>query len=277
MPKVLSFSSQVAHGHVGHSAGQFVLQRLGVEVIALPTIVLSNRPDRPHKAGQRIEPERLVEMVASLEANGLLGGLDAVFIGYMPSVEHVDRVAQCVGRLKRGLPDLRVMCDPILGDKPSGLYIPEESAEAVRDRLIPLADIVKPNRFELGWLRGAAVDSFEAAMEAAWELAPMVLVTSGTERPGELTNALICRDAGWVTQVIRRDQVPHGSGDVMAALFLGHLLQGRPPAEALGLATAGVEEVVEASLGAEDLRLVASQDRWVSPAPWPIEAVELYQ
>ena len=276
MPKILSFSSQVAYGHVGHSAGQFALQRLGVEVIALPTVVLSNRPDRPHKAGQRIEPNRLAEMLESLEANGLLGGLDAVFAGYMPSVEHVERVAGCIARLKRGLPDLRVMCDPILGDDPGGLYIPEDTAAAIRDRLIPLADIVKPNRFELGWLRGTTVGSTEEAIEAAWELAPMVLVTSGAEPMGKLTNLLICRDGGWLTEVIRREQVPHGSGDFMAALFLGHLVQGRPAPEALALATAGVEAVVEASLESDELRLIESQDQWALPAPWPLEELELY-
>lgn len=277
MPKVLSFSSQVAYGHVGHSAGQFALQRLGVQVIALPTVVLSNRPDRPHRAGQRIEPERLAEMLASLEANGLLAGLDAVFTGYMPSPAHAVCVAECVGRLKRALPDLRVMCDPILGDDPGGLYVPEETAAAIRDRLVPLADIVKPNRFELGWLKNAVVDSLESAMEAAWELAPMVLVTSGAEPMGRLSNLLICRDAGWVTEVLRREQVPHGSGDLMAALFLGHLVLGRSPAEALALATAGVEAVVEDSLESDELRLIETQDRWAMPAPWPLEKMELFQ
>jgi pyridoxine kinase len=277
MPKVLSFSSQVAYGHVGHSAGQFALQRLGVEVIALPTIILSNRPNRPHKAGQRIEPERLVAMMASLQANGLLEGLDAIFTGYMPSAEHAEQVAQCVAHLKRDMPALRVMCDPILGDDPGGLYVPEDTARAIRDRIIPLADIVKPNRFELGWLRGTTVNSIESAMEAAWELAPMVLVTSGAEPMHKLTNLLICRDGGWMTEVIRREKVPHGSGDFMAALFLGHLVRGHTAAEALALATAGVSEAVEASLDSEELRLIETQNRWASAAPWPLEQMELYR
>ena len=277
MPKILSFSSQVAYGHVGHSAGQFALQRLGVEVIALPTIILSNRPDRPNKAGQRIEPERLVEMLASLEANGLLSGLDAVFTGYMPSAAHVDCIAACAAQLKRDNPDMRVMCDPILGDDPGGLYVAEETATSIRNRLIPLADIVKPNRFELGWLSGKSVDSMDAAIEAAIDLAPMVLVTSGAEPVGKLTNLLICQESGgWVTEVIRREQVPHGSGDLMAALFLGHLVLGQSASEALALATAGVEAVVEASLESDELRLIETQDRWASAVPWPLEELELF-
>jgi pyridoxine kinase len=277
MPKILSFSSQVAHGHVGHSAGVFAWQRLGIEVVALPTVVLSNRPDYPNVAGLRIEPERLAAMLASLDSNGMLDGLDAVFTGYMPSAEHVALVAEWAEKLRRRQSGLRIMCDPILGDEPGGLYIAPEAAEALRDRLVPLADIVKPNRFELEWLRGTQAASIAEALQAAWELAPMVLVTSGTEVLGKLSNLLVCRDSAWVAEVIRRDDVPHGSGDLMGALFLGHLVRGAPPNEALALATAGVEAVVEESLDSGELRLVATQEAWADPAPWPLEQVELFQ
>ncbi len=278
MPTLLSLSSQVAYGHVGHSAAVFTWQRLGIDVIALPTTLLSNRPGYPHIAGKPVEPARLAEMLDALRENGMLDRLDAVFTGYMPSPDHVHLAAEWLRRLRRAHPDLRVMCDPILGDSPGGLYIKQASAEALRDAIIPLAEIVKPNRFELGWLCGATINSLEAAAEAAKALAPIVLVTSGTEPPGRLTNQLVCRDrGGWITEVERREAVPHGSGDMMAALFLGHMLRGAAPEEALALATAGIEAVVEASLGSGELRLVESQDQWASPAPWVLEQIELFQ
>jgi pyridoxine kinase len=278
MPKILSFSSQVAHGHVGHSAAVFAWQRLGIDVIALPTVILSNRPDHLRVAGLRIEPARLSEMLESLVENAMLSGLDAVFTGYMPTPEHAAVIADWLRRIRGQQPDIRIMCDPILGDHPGGLYIPEAAAEAIRDRLIPLADIVKPNRFELGWLRSTEIVSVEDAIAASIDLAPLVLVTSGVEPVGKLTNLLICRDKeAWVTEVIRREEVPHGSGDLMAALFLGHLVNGRTPAEALALATAGVEAVVDESLESAELRLVETQRHWADPAPWSLEEVELFQ
>jgi pyridoxine kinase len=277
MSKILSFSSQVAFGHVGHSAAVFAWQRLGIDVIALPTIILSNRPDYSRVAGLPVEPERLAEMLESLHENAMLDGLDAVFTGYMPTAEHVGVITDWLLRLRRQQPDIRVMCDPILGDDPGGLYVPQSAAEALRDRLIPLAEIVKPNRFELGWLRDVEIDSLDAALEAATQLASMVLVTSGAEPIGKLTNLLICRDEAWVTEVRRREEVPHGSGDMMAALFLGYLMGGATAPEALALATAGIEAVVEASIGSDELRLVESQDQWAAPAPWPLEQIELFQ
>jgi pyridoxine kinase len=275
MPKILSFSSQIAYGHVGHSASVFAWQRLGIEVIALPTIILSNRPDYPRAGGVRIDPGTLTEMLESLAANGMLDGLDAVFTGYMPTAEHAMLVADWIGRLREERPEMRIMCDPILGDEPGGLYIAEAAASALRDRILPLADIIKPNRFELGWLTGMTVDSTEAAVEAAIGLGQMVLVTSNVERPGKLINLLVCQESASLTEVERREGVPHGSGDMMAALFLAYLLRELAPAEALALATGAIEAVVDASLGKDELCLIQSQDAWANPVPWPLEELDL--
>jgi pyridoxine kinase len=276
MPTILSLSSQVARGHVGHSAAIFAWQRLGIEVVALPTILLSNRPDYPHRAAERIRPEFLSEMVAALDANGWLGEIDAVFTGYLPSAAHVALAAGLVDRLRAARPDLLYGCDPILGDEPGGLYIAEDAANAMRDTLLPLADLVTPNRFELGWLAGEGVRSAEGAVRAARLLArPMVLATSAPgDSTDELTNLLVEGGKAWGAVVGRRAAVPHGTGDLVAALFFGHLLRSRPAPEALALATAGIEAVIDASEGREELNLIASQESWAAPGPWPVTPID---
>ncbi len=52
---------------------------------------------------------------------------------------------------------------PIIGDEPAGIYVDEAAASAVRDQLVPLADIVTPNAFELGWLSGRAISDGASA------------------------------------------------------------------------------------------------------------------
>jgi pyridoxine kinase len=278
MPTILSLSSQVARGHVGHSATVFAWQRLGIEVVALPTILLSNRPDYPHRAGERIRPELLGEMIAALDANGWLGEIDAVFTGYLPSAAHVGLAAGLIARLKGAKPELLYCCDPILGDEPDGLYIAEDAANALRDTLLPLADLITPNRFELEWLTSEGVRSAEDAVRAARRLArPMVLATStpAADSEDELTNLLVEEAKAWGAVVGRRATVPHGTGDLIAALFFGHLLRSRPAPEALALATAGIEAVIDASEGSEELNLIASQDSWAVPGPWPVTPLDV--
>jgi pyridoxine kinase len=275
MPTILSLSSQVAHGHVGHSAAVFIWQRLGIDVIALPTIILSNRPDLPHRAGERVRPELLGEMVAAIEANGRLGGIDAVFTGYLPSAEHATLAAGLVERLRAGKPDLLYCCDPILGDEPEGLYIAESAAEALRAELLPLADVVTPNRFELGWLAAREIASGADALAAARVLGGIVLATSSpTASESQLGNLLLADGRAWQAMVERRRDVPHGTGDALAALFLGFLLRSRTAPDALSLATGSLEAIIAASEGMDELNLIASQESWAIPAPWPIAEVE---
>ncbi|WP_088345575.1 MULTISPECIES: pyridoxal kinase [Rhodomicrobium] len=274
MPTILSLSSQVARGHVGHSAAVFAWQRLGLEVVALPTIILSNRPDYPHRAGERVRPELLGEMIEALDANGWLGGIDAVFTGYLPSAAHVEVARALVERLRAAKPGLFYCCDPIIGDEPGGLYIAEDAAKAIRSELLPLADLITPNRFELGWLTGQGVATRDEVLAAAATAGAMVLATSVPgETEAELINLLAAGGHAWRCAVARRDEVPHGTGDLLAAFMLAYLMRSRTPPDALSMATGGLEAVIDASIGEEELNLIGAQDRWALPAPWPVEPV----
>jgi pyridoxine kinase len=276
MPTVLSLSSQVARGHVGHSANMFVWQRLGIDVISLPTIILSNRPDCEAWAGERVNPQLLGQMVSALDANGFLGEVDAIFTGYLPSAAHAEFASGLIERMKTAGQDLLYCCDPILGDEPGGLYVAEDVAAALRDRLMPLADIVTPNRFELGWLTGGRVTTRVDAVNAARSLGAMVLATSApNEVEGTLINLLVNDEGAWQAVVNLREAVPHGTGDFIAALFFAHLLRSEAPCDALALATSATEAVIGASEGRDELDLVGSQESWAEAGPWPFSPLLL--
>ncbi len=272
MGTILCLSSQVARGYVGGSAARIALERMGHECWLLPTVILSNHPGHVRFAGEQVPPGRLRAMLEALEANGWLGDVDAVMTGYMPSAEHVALAASTVEMVKESNSDLTYLCDPILGDDPGGLYVDEAVASAIRDELIPLSQIATPNRFELEWLSGKSAKRTKTAMAPARALGPdMVLVTSLTgEDPKSLANLLVQGKGGLVTSVDKRKDVPHGPGDLMAALFLGGLLNGLGASEALGRATAGVEEALDESAKSDELKLVGSVE-WAEADPWLVE------
>jgi pyridoxine kinase len=272
MARVIALSSQVVRGHVGLSAIVPAFQRLGHEVWAIPTVVLSNHPGHGYCAGIRMEPAIQARMLDALEGHGWLTEADAVISGYLPSPEHVQFAARLVQRLREVRAAL-YLCDPVLGDDPGGLYIDERAAEAIRSDLIALADIATPNAFELAWLAGrgeAASDDPEALARAARQLGvARVLVTSVGLTAGRLANILVEREATVLCEVEQRPEVPHGTGDLLSALFLGHLLNGADGATALGLAAAGVDMALKASTGRDELALVGSPEQWVHPEPLP--------
>jgi len=177
--RILAVSSQVVRGHIGLSAIVPALQALGHEVWPLPTIVLSNHPGHRNAAGVRTPVDRLDAMLDALSANGWLGEIDAVLTGYLPSAEHAAFAVRAIERVRQIGSEAIVLVDPVLGDEPKGLYIDPAAAAAIRDTLLPLADVTTPNRFELGWLTGRALGTLDEVKAAAMALGrPSVAVTS---------------------------------------------------------------------------------------------------
>ncbi len=264
MARILAISSQVARGHVGLSAAVFALQRLGHEVWPLPTVLLSNHPGHAKIAGTRIEPDVLTAMVDALADNGWLAEIDAVLTGYLPSTEHVQVAANTIRRLRAGGKKLLVLVDPVIGDDPTGLYVDVTAAKEIRDTLLPLAGITTPNRFELAWLSGMSVtDTLSATAAAARLSIADVLATSVPAMDAEsLANLLLSQSRSSEVTVRRLGKVPHGTGDLLAALYLGHYLNGAAPEQALASAVGGVQAAIEASAGAGELQLSAAPHRW---------------
>jgi pyridoxine kinase len=256
MARVLAISSQVVHGSVGLSVIVPALQSLGHEVLALPTVLLSNHPGHPHVAGTRIAPDTLTAMVEALAANGWLSGVDAVLSGYLPTVEHVAFTAATVRRLRAAKPGLPYLCDPVIGDWPKGIYIDELAAKAIRDQLLLLATMLTPNAFELGWLTGQVVSGCAYA-ERAIRCLPPGLQTIATSvpaaDPANLANVVVAGDSAAVIEVAKRAGVPHGTGDLLAALICGHIVNGQSFAAATRNAVTGVERVITASSGQDHL------------------------
>ncbi len=276
MARILAVSSQVVSGHVGLSGIVPALQRLGHEALAIPTIVMSNHPGHARAAGCRMEVNTLVSILDVLDANGRLDGVEAVMTGYLPTPEHVFFARQAIDRVRARSPNALVLVDPVIGDDPKGVYIDKAAAIAIRKDLVPRADIITPNRFELSWLSGLDVTSADTATVAAQRLTPaLVLATSipgSTEN--QLQNVLINKASVSVCAVERRLKVPHGTGDLLSGLFIGHLLVERNHDLALGRAVAGVQTAIATSATSTDIVLTISQGGadWSTALPLPVRS-----
>src|ERR1700752_5247354 len=152
---VISIQSQVAFGHVGNSAAVFPMQMNGIDVTAVPTTLLSNRPGYPSIRGRVLDAQLVADLLRGIWERGAVDTCDIILSGYLGSPEIAVVVADFVARAKTRNPKLAYCCDPVLGDRDRGLFVPAEIPPLVRDPLCPLADIITPNHFELEWLCGA--------------------------------------------------------------------------------------------------------------------------
>jgi pyridoxine kinase len=102
--KILSIQSSVAYGHVGNSAAVFPLQRIGVEVLPVYTVLFSNHTGYGAWRGPLIDPEQVREVIAGIEDRGVLGEIDVVLSGYQGSEGIGDVIIDAVQRVKAANP-----------------------------------------------------------------------------------------------------------------------------------------------------------------------------
>lgn len=237
----------------------FALETLGHPVWALPTIVLPWHPG--HGPSTRIvpPPDEFAAAVDDLIASPWLGEVGAIITGYLGDECQAEPVAHLVEAARKRSPGCLHVCDPVIGDA-GGLYVPEAVAVAIRDRLLPIADIATPNRFEFQWLCGEDLASNDAIAAAAHRAAPKhVLVTSAHGiKPGETGNLLVSASGTLFAGHGMEADPPNGLGDLTAALLAAHLLVGHPQGEALRRTTATVAEMAALSV-AEGMRELALQ------------------
>ncbi len=150
---VLSVQSHVVCGYVGNRAAVPALQMRGLHADALNTVVFSNHTGYRTIKGSIMEIAEFRELLAGLEANGLLSLYSSLLTGYNARTEIVEEVGLLVDKLRAENPSFKYVCDPVLGDA-GEFYVPAELAAAVRSALVPRADLVTPNQFEAELISG---------------------------------------------------------------------------------------------------------------------------
>lgn len=237
-PDILTISSQVIHGSVGNRATQTVLAQFGHRVWSLPTILLPWHPG--HGKGHRtvIEPEAFEAMVEDLIQSPRLNALHGIMTGYLGAPEHAEIVARLILRIKSINPDTVYLCDPVMGDA-GALYVPTAIAESIRDHLVPLADIITPNGFELDWLTGHTPKTMRDRIDAAKALnIRKVIQTSAAIEDGQTGLLMVTQDQTLLAKHKAFDHAPNGLGDMFGALILSSAIRGQDGAELLATCAA---------------------------------------
>jgi len=93
-------------------------------------------------------------------------GVDAVKIGMLHSPEVIEMVAQKLKYWK--CPNIVV--DPVMISKSGDKLLREDAVQALKENLIPLADLITPNLPEASVLLGRSVETFEDMAQAARDL-----------------------------------------------------------------------------------------------------------
>ena len=271
---ILSIQSSVAYGHVGNSAATFPLMRMGVEVWPVLTVHFSNHTGYPQWRGPLLRAEDVADVVRGIDERGVLERCDAVLSGYQGADDVGAVILDAVALVKKRNPAAVYCCDPVLGDVGRGFYVRPGIPELMRDRVVPAAQVITPNQFELEFLTGRATSSLPevlAAADAARALGPeTVLVTSVMHTdlaPDTIEMVAVSAAGAWVVTTPLLPRTFTGAGDLTAATFLASYLRTGDVAASVARTAAVVHGVLDVTVasGQSELQLVAAQDEIAAP------------
>jgi pyridoxine kinase len=260
------------------------MQRLGHEVWAINTVEFSNHTGYGSWRGAVLGGELAGELVLGVEERGALSRCKAVLSGYLGDAAVGRAITGAVSRARSASPKALYCCDPVMGDVGRGFYVKPDIPDIFRNELVPLADIITPNQFELEALTGldtGGIGNALRAIDMIHEKGPgIVLVTSyrgGGTGDGQI--GMLASDSSGAYLAIT-PELPigtgmAGSGDITASVFLSRYLETGDAKKALELCTASVFGIMEASwqygrsgagAGLMELRIVQAQQELVSPS-----------
>jgi pyridoxine kinase len=286
---ILSIQSHVVYGYAGNTAAVFPLQRLGREVWAVNTVEFSNHTGYGSWKGKALGGEFAQELIEGLEDRGVLGNCEAVLSGYLGDASVGEAITEAVKKVKNKNPKALYCCDPVMGDVGRGFYVKPDIPDIFKNDLLPLADIVTPNQFELEAITGINIKNIDDAQKAVnilHEAGPsVVLVTSFREKEGELS--MLACDKKEIYK-ITTPEIPlgtgvAGTGDMTTAVFLSRYLETNDLKKTLELCASSVYRILEISYNKYksknetaliELDIIDAQQELCSPSAF-YEAVKL--
>lgn len=261
-PLIGSVQNSVGMGFLGNQCVFAVGNALGARVVSAQSMHASAHGGFSGRSSVISDPGQFRRDVSFVVAQrpGVL------IVGYLPKPVHVEIVAELLEDYK-GV----VLVDPVIGDYQKGLYVSAETARAIKDSLIPSAQMITPNRFEAEVLLGIDRDKDESEHEylnGLFDLGPHTVVIKSFERDAEKKRIKSLFSNGYSYYRIASPFYPgypaHGAGDTFAAGIAAFIAIGASPFAATVLATTlcARSVVSTTSYGGATVDPVAALDAW---------------
>lgn len=177
-------------------------------------------------------------------------GVDAVKTGMLLNAAIAQATAAALTTYN--LPS--VVIDPVMVSRSGARLLDTAAIATIRDRLLPLATITTPNRYEAEILSGIAptdLATMQAAAQRIHALGPAAVLVKGGGMAGELRGVDVWFD-GDRLEILRTETVDtphtHGTGCTLAAAIAAQLALGATPWDAAQAAKRFVTRALGRSL-----------------------------
>jgi hydroxymethylpyrimidine/phosphomethylpyrimidine kinase len=224
VPRTLTIAGSDSGGGAGIQADLKTFAALGTYGMSVVTALTAQNTIGVH--GVHEVPASFVRDQLDAVATDI--GTDATKLGMLASADIIKAVA--AGLREHDLRTLVV--DPVAASKHGDPLLRPEAVDALRDEILPLAEVVTPNLGEVALLTGVEVhdvDDLPRAAAALLALGPRWVLVKGGHLPGNTDAVDLLTDGSEVVEVrsARLDTTDtHGTGCTLAAAIAAQRAHG---------------------------------------------------
>lgn len=225
-PRVLIIAGSDSSGGAGIQADIKTCAAFGVYSATVITAVTAQ-----NTVGVQKVEAMSAEMVAAQMRSVLTDiGADVIKIGMLANAEIIKTVAEVITELAEDIP---VVLDPVLVSTSGDALLETSAVEALKEHLLPLADVITPNSIEANVLTGITVEDVDGMIEAGGALLEMgafgALMKGGHVKGKNIIDVLVTPEGNQIMTAPRiYSRHTHGTGCTLASAVAALLAQGAP-------------------------------------------------
>ncbi|MCM3006632.1 pyridoxine/pyridoxal/pyridoxamine kinase [Priestia koreensis] len=246
--KALTVAGSDSSGGAGLQADLKTFQELGVYGMSALTTIVAMDPDRNWAHDVFPQDAKTLEPQLKTIVKGV--GIQAMKTGMLGAVDIIELTAKTIDEYSIK----NVVIDPVMICKGEDEVLHPETAESLRDLLVPRATVVTPNLFEAGQLSGlGAITTVDQMKEAAKKIhalgAKYVLIKGGNKLAHEKAIDLLYD--GKEFEILESERIEttytHGAGCTYSAAITAELAKGKSVREAIHVAKEFITEAIRHS------------------------------
>ena len=261
---ILSIQSKVVYGYVGNNIADFAIQLQGFDVISFPTVYLAAHTGHKPIYGSAIDPTLFADFIKGINNLDVIKDVPCGITGYIGSMPILKMVSEYMGKIKQTYPDFVYVCDPVMGDVDTGLYVSKEVSDHIEFTLLPECDVMTPNFFEFEYLAKTKISTQEDIQKAVTKSKLLqekaIVITSCMleDTPSHLLETIIVQD-GKIERICTEKIAIEttGTGDFFASLLTTQLAKGVDLKSAVEYASQTVSKALKQVLKNNNVELNA--------------------
>lgn len=244
-PRVLTVAGSDSGGGAGIQADLKTFTVLGTYGMSVIT-ALTAQNTLGVQSVQEATPDFVGQQVMSVLSDI---GADAVKTGMLSSADIIEEVAAQF----RHFEPPHLIVDPVMVAKGGSRLLRQNAVDALREAILPLAEILTPNTEEAAVLTGMEKIENPSDMEKAAEklltMGPRAIFLKGGHLQGDTSPDLFLSESTceWLTAPRLENRHTHGTGCTLSAAIAALMAQGAPPLEAVRRAKAFLTGAIQAA------------------------------